>query len=123
MGERDPVRLLMEYDWRFDPDTLREVHDEASTALFHEIRAGLSDRLAAAGDDRSRAWLLSLRAVVARSLGDLGPAKADGVRALAYAEGVGDLGLLSAVRCRLAHVLQWRGEFEAADRLFALADS
>jgi hypothetical protein len=67
--------------------------------------------------------LLSLRAGVARSLGDLGPAKADGVRALAYAEAVGDLRLLTHVRIRVAHVLQWRREFEAADRLFMLADS
>lgn len=123
MGDRDPERLLAGHDWRFDPDTLREVHDEASTALLAEIHAGLSERLASAGDDRSLARLLSLRATVARSLGDLGPAKTDGVRALAYAETVGDLRLLSAVRVRLAHVLQWRGEFEAADRLFALADS
>lgn len=128
MGERDPERLLAEYDWRFDPDTLREVHDEAGIALFEEIRAGLTGRLASiddasAGADRSRARLLSLRAVVARSLGDLGPAKADGLRAVAYAEAVGDVRLLSAARARLAHVLQWRGEFEPADRLFALADS
>jgi tetratricopeptide (TPR) repeat protein len=123
MGERDPERMLAEYPWRFDPDTLREILDEADTALFHEIRAGLSERLATAPDDRSRAQLLSLRAAVARGLGDLGPAKADGVRALAYAEAVGDLRLLTAVRCRVAHVLQWRGEFAAADRLFALADS
>jgi tetratricopeptide (TPR) repeat protein len=127
MGERDPEQMLVEYDWRFDPDTLREVHDEASTALFHEIRAGLTERLAALGgspdDDRSRARLLSLRAAVARSLGDLGPAKVDGIRAVAYAEAVGDLRLLSAARARLAHVLQWLGEFEMADRLFALADS
>jgi hypothetical protein len=123
MGERDPERLLAGYRYRFDPDTLREVLDEADTALFEEVRAGLTERLATAGDDRSRARLLSLRAAVARSLNDLGPARADGIRALAYAESVGDLRLLSAVRCRLAHVLQWLGEFEAADRLFALADS
>ncbi|GAA0937909.1 tetratricopeptide repeat protein [Virgisporangium aurantiacum] len=123
MGERDPERMLAEYPWRFDPDTLREILDEADTALFHEIRAGLSERLATAGDDRSRARLLSMRAAVSRSLGDLDPAKADGVRALAYAEAVGDLRLLSTVRTRVAHVLQWRREFEAADRLFALADS
>lgn len=123
MGDRDPDRLLADYRYTFDPDTLREVLDEADTALFREVHAGLTERLATAGDDRSRARWLSLRAAVARSLGDLGPAKADGVRALAYAESVGDLRLLSAVRCRLAHVLQWLGEFESADRLFALADS
>lgn len=125
MGDRDPLRLLASYEYRFDPDTLREVFDEADTALFEEIRAGLTAQLAAVegsgGDDRSRARLLSLRAAVARGLGDLGPAKADGIRALAYAESVGDLPLLSAVRTRLAHVLQWLGEFEAADRLFARA--
>jgi tetratricopeptide (TPR) repeat protein len=121
MGDRDPIRLLADYDHTFDPDTLREVLDEADTALFEEIRAGLTSRLAVAGDDGSRARLLSLRASVARVLGDLGPARADGVRALAYAESVGDLRLLSTVQSRLAHVLQWLGEFETADRLFAQA--
>lgn len=127
MDDRDPDRLLADYRYTFDPETLREVLDEAGTALFREIRAGLTSRLAAlessGGDDRSRARLLSLRAAVSRGLDDLGPARADGIRALAYAESAGDLRLLSAVRCRLAHVLQWLGEFEAADRLFALADS
>jgi tetratricopeptide (TPR) repeat protein len=119
----DPVRLLHGYSWTFDPDTLREVLDEADTALFERIRAGLTTMLAAAGDDRARAELLSLRAGVSRSLGDLKTAVADGERALTLAEASGDVRHMAIVRVRVAHVRQWRGEFAEADRLFALADA
>jgi tetratricopeptide (TPR) repeat protein len=117
----DPEQVIAGYSWRFDPDTLREVLDETDTALFHRVRAGLTAKLAAAGDDATRARLLSLRAAVGRSLMDLDRAVVDGRRGLAHAEAAGDARLIAVAQVRLAHVYQWRREFGEADRLFAAA--
>jgi hypothetical protein len=119
----DPERLLTEYRWRFDPDTLREVLDERDAGLFHAVRGGLTAKLNAVSDNAARARLLSLRAVVARVLGDLQKALSDGKLALAHAEATGELRRIAIAQARLAHVLQWTGEYAAADRLFALANS
>jgi tetratricopeptide (TPR) repeat protein len=119
----DPEALLAAYKWRFDPDTLREVLDEHDAALFHTIRKGLTERLSLVADDRARARLLSLRAVVARVLGDLQSALTDGRRALIHAQSTGELRRVAIVQARLAHVLQWCGEYADADRLFAEANS
>jgi hypothetical protein len=115
--------LLAAYAWRFDPDTLREVLDEKDTELFKAVRDGLTAKLNAATDNGTRARLLSLRAVVSRTLGELDRALADGRLALSHAEATGELRRIAIAQARLAHVLQWCGEFAEADRLFALANS
>jgi hypothetical protein len=120
-GSPDPEQILMTWEWAFDPDTLREVVDDREG--LEQIREMLTDKLNSHSDNPSRARLLSLRAVVSRILGDLQKAQADGKLALAHAEQTGELRRIAIAQARLAHVLQWRGEFEEADRLFALANS
>lgn len=117
----DPEQVLATYRWRFHPETLREVVDNPDE--LRAIRDQLTAKLETATDDRSRARLLSLRAVVSRILGDLAKALADGRLALAHAEATGDLHSIALAQARLAHVLQWRGEYAEADRLFAEANS
>jgi len=117
----DPEQILSGWEWVFDPDTLREVADDREG--LEEIRDALTAKLNDHEDNAPRARLLSLRAVVSRILGDLQKALADGKLALAHAEATGELRRIAIAQARLAHVLQWRGEFEEADRLFALANS
>ncbi|MDT4987005.1 MAG: hypothetical protein QOI74_1099 [Micromonosporaceae bacterium] len=74
-------------------------------------------------DNGSRARLLSLRAVVSRILGDLDKALADGKLAVSHAVATGELRRISIAQARLAHVLQRRGDFAAADELYTLANS
>jgi tetratricopeptide (TPR) repeat protein len=119
----DPEQILTSYEWRFDPETLREVIEGEEIDEFVDIRAMLTSRLNGIADNPARARLLSLRAVVSRILGDLDQAFADGKLALAHAEATGELRRMAIAQARLAHVLQWRGEFDDADRLFALANS
>ncbi|WP_433386729.1 WG repeat-containing protein [Micromonospora sp. KLBMP9576] len=90
---------------------------------FRSIRRRLTGKLGTAVDNRTRARLLSLRAVVSRILGELDDALADGRLALTYAEATGELRRTAVAQARLAHVLRWRGEFAEADRLFAEANS
>jgi hypothetical protein len=120
-GAPDPEQTLSTWDWEFDPDTLREVVRDEDQLL--EIRDLLTTKLNGQDDNAPRARLLSLRAVVSRILGDLQKALADGKLALAHAEATGELRRIAIAQARLAHVLQWRGEFEEADRLFTLANS
>jgi hypothetical protein len=117
----DPEQVLAGYEWRFHPETLREIV-EAPEEL-RELRERLTVKLNAATDNPTRARLLSLRAVVSRILGDPGKALADGKLALVHAEATGQLRRIAITQARLAHVLQWRGDFAEADRLFALANS
>jgi tetratricopeptide (TPR) repeat protein len=117
----DPEQVLAAYPWRFSPDTLRELIDDPEELLI--VRDRLTDKLEYAERDAVRARLLSLRAVVSRVLGDLDLAVADGREALAHAEATGELRRTSIVQARLAHVLQWLGEFAEADRLFEVANS
>jgi len=117
----DPEQVLASYEWRFHHETLRELVDDPDQ--LREIREGLSRKLEDAEDNATRARLLSLRAVVSRILGDLSKALADGKLALVHAEATGELRRIAIAKARLAHVLQWRGDFAEADRLFAEANS
>lgn len=120
-AQGDPEQVLASYRWRLDPATLREIVAEPDE--FRTIRRRLTEKLGAAVDNKSRARLLSLRAVVSRILGELDDALADGRLALTYAEATGELRRTAVAQARLAHVLRWRGEFVEADRLFAEANS
>ncbi|PZF91052.1 hypothetical protein C1I99_23815 [Micromonospora deserti] len=117
----DPEQVLASYRWRLDPATLREVVEDPDE--FRTIRRRLTEKLGTAVDNRSRARLLSLRAVVSRILGDQDEALADGRLALTYAEATGELRRTALAQARLAQVLRWRGEFAEADRLFTEATS
>ncbi|PRX23708.1 WG repeat-containing protein [Actinoplanes italicus] len=117
----DPEQILASYPWTFDPQTLREQVDEPDR--LWDVADRLTDRLEFAERDNVRAGLLSLRAVVHRILGELDDALADGREALRHAEAAGDLRTTAIARARLAHVLQWRGEFAEADRIYAEIDS
>ncbi|QLD28767.1 WG repeat-containing protein [Micromonospora carbonacea subsp. aurantiaca] len=117
----DPEQTLAALRWRLHPETLREEADDPE--LLRSVREGLTAKLDVALDNRSRARLLSLRAVASRLLGDLGDAADDARLALTYAEATGELRRTALARARLAHVLRWRGEFAEADRLFAEANS
>ena len=117
----DPEQVLASYQWRFHHETLRELVEDPDE--LREIRDRLTEKLETASDNATRARLLSLRAVVSRILGDLGKALSDGKLALAHAEATGELRRIAIAQARLAHVLQWRGDFAEADRLFALANS
>ncbi|MEU4560904.1 WG repeat-containing protein [Actinoplanes sp. NPDC023936] len=117
----DPEQILASFPWTFDPQTLREQVDEPER--LWDLIDRLTDRLEFAERDNVRAGLLSLRAVVSRVLGELDDALADGREALRHAEASGELRPVSIAQARLAQVLQWRGEFAEADRLYAQADS
>ncbi|MEE6260499.1 WG repeat-containing protein [Plantactinospora sonchi] len=117
----DPEQVLASYEWRFHHETLRELVENPDE--LRAIRDRLSEKLEPAKDNGTRARLLSLRAVVSRILGDLGKALADGKLALAHAEATGQLRRIAIAQARLAHVLQWRGDFAEADRLFGEANS
>ncbi|MEH0846223.1 WG repeat-containing protein [Micromonospora sp. CPCC 205711] len=117
----DPEQILAGYHWRLDPETLREVVDDPDE--LRTIRRRLTEKLGASLDNRARARLLSLRAVVSRLVDDLNDALADGRLALTYAEATGELRRTALARARLAEVLRWKGEFAEADRLFAEANS
>ncbi len=117
----DPERVLSAWQWQFDPDTLREVADDPWR--LREIRDQLTGKLEGRADNAGRARLLSLRAVVSRILGELPQALADAKLALAHAEATGELRRIAIAQARLAHVLQWQGEYDEADRLFTLANS
>ncbi len=107
-----------------DASTRRRCGSSRTTgSSCSEIRDLLTAKLNGVSDNPRRARLLSLRAVVSRILGDLPKALADGKLALAHAEATGELRRIAIAQARLAHVLQWRGEFEEADRLFTLANS
>src|SRR6185369_12772720 len=67
----DPEQLLAGFEWRFDPDTLREQIEGDEVARLEEIRDQLTSKLNGVADNPTRARLLSLRAVVSRILGDL----------------------------------------------------
>lgn len=117
----DPEQILASFPWTFDPQTLREQVDEPDR--LWDLIDRLTDRLEFAERDNVRAGLLSLRAVVSRVLGELDDALADGREALRHAEASGELRPVSIAQARLAQVLQYRGDFAEADRLYARADS
>ena len=117
----DPEQVLAAYAWRFDPETLRENADDHDQ--LRAVRDRLTDKLEYAERHAVRARLLSLRAVVSRVLGDQVRGVADGRRALKHALATGELRRISITQARLAHVLQWRGDHAAADRMFEEANS
>jgi tetratricopeptide (TPR) repeat protein len=117
----DPERVLAAYPWHLDPETLRELPSDPDQ--LRAVRDRLTDKVEYAERDAIRARLLSLRAVVSRVLGDLEPALADGRAALGHAEATGELRRTAIAAARLAHVLQWCGEYAEADRLLAEANS
>jgi hypothetical protein len=117
----DPERILAAFRWSLDPETLRELPSDPDQ--LRAVRDRLTDKVEYAERDAIRARLLSLRAVVSRVLGDLGPAVADGRAALGHAEATGELRRTAIAAARLAHVLQWYGDYAEADRLFAEANS
>jgi tetratricopeptide (TPR) repeat protein len=117
----DPEQVLANFRWSLDPASLREIVDDPEE--LREVRERLTEKLTSALDNRSRARLLSLRAVASRVLDDLDDALDDGRLALTYAEATGELRRAALAQARLAHVLRWRGEFAEADRLFAEANS
>jgi tetratricopeptide (TPR) repeat protein len=119
----DPEQLLAAFVWRFDPDTLREQIEGDEVTQLEGIRDQLTEKLNGVSDNPTRARLLSLRAVVSRILGDLLKAFADAKLALAHAEATGELRRVAIAQARLAHVLQFREEYDEADRLFTLANS
>jgi tetratricopeptide (TPR) repeat protein len=116
---QDLEQVLAAYPLVFYPETLREQIEDSDPMWVVVDR--LTDKLEFAERDAVRARLLSLRAVAGRLLGDLGPAEADGRQALEHANNTGDIRLVATARARLAQVLQWKGEFGEADRLFAEA--
>ena len=117
----DPEQVLADYPWAFDTTTLRERIDDPDQMWVVIDR--LTDKLEYAERDTVRARLLSLRAVAERLVEDLDAALADARSALTHAESVGELRQTAVVQARLAHVLQWRGEYAEADKLYAEAAS
>lgn len=117
----DVEQVLANYPWQFHHDTLREI--VAVPGELRELRDGLTIKINFATDNATRARLLSLRAVISRILGELSKAMSDAKLALAHAEATGELRRVAIAQARLAHVLQWRGDYAEADRLFALANS
>ncbi|MGK5684701.1 WG repeat-containing protein [Actinoplanes sp. URMC 104] len=117
----DPEQILAAYPVTYDPRTLREQIEDDEPMWVVIDR--LTDKLEYAERDADRARLLSLRAVASRLLDDLDPALEDARAALMHAEAAGDLVRTATVRARLAHVLQWRGDYAEADRIYAEANS
>jgi tetratricopeptide (TPR) repeat protein len=117
----DPEQILSSYPWSFDPETLREQIEDGDQMWVVVDR--LTDKLEYAERDAVRARLLSLRAVAERLLGELDAALEDGRAALGHAKATGELRRTAIVQARLAHVLQWRGDYADADRLYAEANS
>ncbi|MBM0240047.1 WG repeat-containing protein, partial [Micromonospora sp. ATA32] len=120
-AQPDPEQVLAGFRWRLHPETLREEATEPEE--LRAVREGLTAKLDVALDNRSRARLLSLRAVASRILGELDDALDDARLALTYAEATGELRRTALALARLAQVLRWRGELAEADRLFAEANS
>ncbi|MFF0655530.1 WG repeat-containing protein [Micromonospora tulbaghiae] len=117
----DPEQALAAVGWELDPRTLRE--QAPDPAQLRDIRDGLTGKLDTTLDNRSRARLLSLRAVASRILGDLDDALGDARLAVTYAEATGEFRRTVLARARLAEALRWRGDHAEADRLFAEANS
>jgi tetratricopeptide (TPR) repeat protein len=117
----DPEQALAAARITFDPVTLHEVPENVFD--LYRIRDSLTARIDTANDNASRARLLGLRAVVARILGELGPAQSDAKMALVHAEATGQLRRISVAQARLANVLVRLGQLDEADRLFTQANS
>ncbi len=108
-------------DLRFDidPVTLRELVPDH--AALHEILAAIQQALDDTADDErtERCRLYGQRCVLLRLLGDLAGALTAGRLSLRYSGQ--DLALITVAGIRLAQVHQWKGEYRAADAMFAQA--
>lgn len=104
-----------------DTNTLSDqVTDQQIVAA---VGAETSSRLDKAVSDVDRCRLLGVRTVAYRLRGELSEAETDAKSALSFAENIGTDLLLSPMRARLAQVKRLKGEFDEADRLFALAEA
>jgi len=97
-----PLREIIE-----DPHALRVILDAVQEALA----AGTDDQR----DERSR--LYGQQCVLLRLLGELDGALAAGRLSLRYSGD--DAALVTVAGVRLANVHQWRGEYQAADGIYA----
>lgn len=102
-----------------DPVTLREiVHDPQALKLILQVVQEALD--ATAEDDRAeRSRLYGQQCVLLRLLGDLDGALVSGRLSLRYSGD--DPAMVTVAGIRLANVHQWRGEYEAADGIYAQA--
>ncbi|MGH8793737.1 MAG: WG repeat-containing protein [Stackebrandtia sp.] len=91
--------------------------------MLAAIRDEAAKRWETAANDGDRSRLAGVRSVVFRLAGDLESAETDAKATLAYAESVGTDLLLAPARARLGQVLRLRGEYEQADKLYALAEA
>ncbi len=117
----DPEHALAALRISYDPVTLHEQPENIYE--LYRVRDSLTAKIDSASDNPSRARLLGLRAVIARMVGDLGPALSDAKMALVHAEATGQLRRISVAQARLANVLVRLGELAEADQLFAQANS
>lgn len=102
-----------------DPVTLREIVTD--TEQLRAILDAVQQRLDASSDDdrAGRSRLYGQRGVVLRLLGDLDGALVAGRLSLRYSGT--DPALITLAGVRLAHVHQWRGEYDVADGIYAQA--
>lgn len=99
-----------------DPVTLREVVEDPQPlgVILDVVQQGLE--VARAEDRAERSRLHGQQCVLLRLLGDLDGALAAGRLSLRYSGD--DPALVTVAGIRLAHVHQWRGEYEAADGIY-----
>lgn len=102
-----------------DPVTLREIVTDPGqlSTILAAVRARIDDTR----DDerRTRSRLYGQECVLLRLLGDLDAALQAGRLALRYSGT--DPATITLAGVRLAHVHQWRGEYETADAIFRQA--
>jgi tetratricopeptide (TPR) repeat protein len=115
----EPEQALAEFPLRMDEETLREI--VAEPWPLEQIRFELTKKLATSTGNAARARLAGLRAVTSRLLGKLDEARDDGELALECALATGSARRIAIARTRLARVLQWRGDFDAADEQYQRA--
>lgn len=102
-----------------DPVTLREVVEDPQPLrlILDAVQEALD---AAADDDRAeRSRLYGQQGVLLRLLGDLDGALVAGRLSLRYSGD--DPALVTVAGVRLAHIHQWRGEYQVADGIYTQA--
>ncbi|QSB06421.1 WG repeat-containing protein [Natronoglycomyces albus] len=104
-----------------DAATLR--HGILDADVLQSVRTEVAHRLSRNPSEADCARLLGVRAVALRMLGDFEAAEADAATALDHAEASGADSVLSPARARLANILRVQGRFDAADKLFAMAEA
>lgn len=106
----------MTLDFRFHPETLREVVDDPA-ALRGRIDALAASGVTESGDFGTRCEYVSLLRIAGR----LDEAALEGEMTLAAADLTGDLRKMARAMLLLGHVRQWRSEWPVADALFTRA--